>query len=115
MSTTTLITIYLRRKAANRLRSLGHEVDGNSTLQELAEAVAKVRGMVLPSSLEDRTLLVRAFSQRQGFIPRDCVVDAAPFVPLKLSKPMLEAIERAHELYAIPSLPDRLEAERCGR
>jgi hypothetical protein len=56
MSSTTLITNYLRRKAANRLRALGHEVDQDPTLQELAEAVAKVRGMRLPADMQDRTL-----------------------------------------------------------
>lgn len=111
MSSTTLITNYLRRKAANRLRALGHEVDQDSTLQELAEAVAKVRGMRLPADMQDQTLLVRAFAQRQGFLPHQGIQERK-FVPLKLSKPMLEAMERAHELYIIPSLPDRLETEK---
>lgn len=108
---TTLITNYLRRKAANRLKSLGYKANADSSLQELAEAVAKVRGMVLPSSMEDRTLLVRAFAQRESFLQRDGI-EAPKFVPLVLSKPMLEAMARAHELYVIPSLPDRLEEER---
>jgi hypothetical protein len=67
--------------------------------------------MVLPSSMEDRTLLVRAFAQRESFLQRDGI-EPREFVPLVLSKPMLEAMERAHELYVIPSLPDRLEAEK---
>lgn len=109
---TTLITTYLRGKAAKRLRGLGYQVNADSSLQELAEAVAKVRRMTLPLSMEDRTLLVRAFAHREGFIPSEGEVEQRKFVPLVLSKPMLEAMARAHELYVIPSLPDRLEEER---
>lgn len=109
MSSTTLISQYLRKKAAGRLRALGRKVDRDSTMAELSAAVASVRGIRAPSDMAERTMLVRSFAQAPFVVQVD--VERIPFVPLRLSKPMLEAIERAHELYAIPSLMDRLEGK----
>lgn len=104
MTHSILVTKYQRRKAAERLRIYGEEVSKDAPLDDLAAAIARASKVALPDDLTLRNLMVRAFSQEHSvaWVLRD--VEVHPWVPLKLPKPMLEAIERAHEYHAYPSL-----------
>lgn len=104
-----LVTVFQRRKVAYRLRLLGQEVGENASLERLAEGVAKVKGIPFPTSRPERSLLVRNFSQERVQLPGE--LERPDFVPLVVSEAMHRALARAHELYAIPSLMDRLAAE----
>lgn len=105
-----LVTKFQRRQAAIRLRRIGyHHVRDDDPLEQLAQEIAKAKSLPFPATKPERSLLVRSFSNECVRVPGE--IDAPEFVPLVVSEAMQRALARAHELYAIPSLADRLEGK----
>ena len=104
MTHSILVTKYQRRKAAERLAAYGEYMSKDAPLEELAAAIARATKMTLPDDLTLRNLIVRAFSEERpvAWVLRG--VEVREWKPLVLSKPMLEALERAHAWHAHPSL-----------
>lgn len=109
MAHAVTITIHQKRKAAHRLCLLGFAAAEYTPLDKLVTMIAKAIGMPLPANMAERNLMIIAFSQRHAKILHD--LEPRPFVPLTLSKQMLEAIERAHAWHAPLSLVERLAME----
>jgi len=105
----TTPTRVQKNRAVYRLAAMGFPAMTYTRAEKLVTMIAEALGVPLPETMAERNQMIVRFSQQPAKITHD--IAPREFRPLQISKPMLEAMARAHAYHEPLSLPEKLALE----